>query len=74
MSPRTPPVLVTGAEPNSPAKKRVISIVWISFAAAVPKEKQPAMKYGIKTAGFLPYLQSMSEIIIGYGEVHQALA
>lgn len=56
MSPRTPPVFVTGAEPNNPAKNLVMRIVWISFAVAVPKEKQAAIKYGMITAGFLPYL------------------
>ena len=32
----------------------------MSFAVAVPKEKQAAMKYGIKTAGLLPYLMIIS--------------
>jgi len=56
MSPRTPPVFVTGADPNSPAKNLVIRIVWISLAVAVPNEKHAAMKYGTRTAGLLPYL------------------
>lgn len=56
MSPRTPPVLVTGADPNKPAKNLVMRMVWMSFAVAVPNEKHAAIKYGIKTAGFLPYL------------------
>jgi hypothetical protein len=54
ISPKTPPVFVTGAEPNIPAKNLVIKIVWISLAVAVPKEKHAAIKYGAKTAGFLP--------------------
>jgi hypothetical protein len=44
MSPRTPPVLVTGADPNIPAKNLVMRIAWMSFEQAVAKEKQPAMK------------------------------
>ena len=48
------PVFVTGADANTPAKNLVMRIVWMSFAAAVPKEKQTATKYGAKTAGFLP--------------------
>jgi len=56
ISPSTPPVFVTGAEPNNPAKNLVIRMVEMSFAVAVPKEKQAAMKYGTKTAGLLPYL------------------
>jgi hypothetical protein len=44
ISPRTPPVFVTGALPNNPAKNLVIRMVWISFAVAVPNEKQAAMK------------------------------
>jgi hypothetical protein len=44
MSPRTPPVFVTGALPNRPVKNLVIRMVWISLPAAVPNEKQAAMK------------------------------
>ncbi len=64
ISPKTPPVLVTGADPNKPAKNLVIRIVWISFAVAHPKEKQAAMKYGTNTAGFLPYLNSQIRTIL----------
>jgi hypothetical protein len=56
ISPRTPPVFVTGADPNRPAKNLQSRMVWMSFAVAVPNEKHAAMKYGARTAGFLPYL------------------
>lgn len=46
MSAMTPPVLVTGALPKKPEKKRVIRIVCMSLAVAVPNEKTAAMKYG----------------------------
>ena len=46
MSKSTPPVLVTGALPKNPVKKRVIKTVWISLAAPVAKEKTAARKYG----------------------------
>jgi hypothetical protein len=44
ISPSTPPVLVTGAEPKNPVKKRVIIMVWISLAVAVPNENIAAIK------------------------------
>ena len=58
MSPKTPPVLVTGAGalPKKPAKNRGINIVCISFAVAVPNEKIAAMEYGMRTATDLPYI------------------
>jgi hypothetical protein len=44
-----------GIAPKKPVKKRAISIVWISFETAVPKQKQAATKYEGKIATFLPY-------------------
>src|SRR3954463_7002370 len=54
ISPKTPPVFVTGAEPKKPVKNRVIIIVCKSFAVAVPNEKTAARKYGASTAGLRP--------------------
>lgn len=54
MSLKTPPVLVTGAEPKNPVKNRVIIIVWTSFAVAVANEKIAARKYGGSTADLRP--------------------
>jgi hypothetical protein len=51
---RTPPVLVTGAEPKKPVKNRVIMMVCTSFAVAVAKEKTAARKYGGNTADLRP--------------------
>jgi hypothetical protein len=64
---------VTGADPNKPAKNLVMRIVCMSFAVAVPKEKQPAMKYGMRTAGFLPYLLEVRiflKEVEGYGKIN----
>lgn len=44
MSPRTPPVFVTGADWKKPVKKRVIIILDKSFEAPVAKEKHAPMK------------------------------
>jgi hypothetical protein len=44
MSPKTPPVFVTGAAPKKPVKKRVSMSVCTSLAVALPKEKIAAMK------------------------------
>jgi hypothetical protein len=63
ISPRTPPVFVTGADPNRPAKNLQSKMVWMSFAVAVPNEKHAAMKYGARTAGFLPYLFQINIIV-----------
>lgn len=54
MSLRTPPVLVTGAEPKKPVKNRVSMMVCRSLAVAVPKDMTAAMKYGARTAGLRP--------------------
>jgi hypothetical protein len=51
---RTPPVLVTGAEPKKPVKNLVIIIVCTSFAVAVANEKIAARKYGGRTAVLRP--------------------
>jgi hypothetical protein len=44
MSAITPPVITTGALPKRPEKNRVMRMVWMSLAVAVPKEKTAAMK------------------------------
>ena len=56
MSPRTPPVFVTGAELKKPAKKRVMKMAERSLDAAVAKVKHAPIKYGGKTATLRPYI------------------
>jgi hypothetical protein len=46
MSTMEPPVMDMGELPNAPAKKRVMRMVWMSFAVAVPKANAALMKYG----------------------------
>jgi hypothetical protein len=54
MSTNTPPVQVIGAAPKNPVKKRVIRIVWISFADAVPNDIAIDTKKGTMTGHFRP--------------------
>lgn len=54
-SPRTPPVLVMGAEAQKPPQNRVNIIVCTSFAVAVAKVKQIATNMGVRTGTLRPY-------------------
>ena len=49
MSAKTPPTLLRGAAPNTPAKKRVIMIVWRSLAVAVANENSMSANTGMVT-------------------------
>lgn len=54
ISASTPPVMHSGAPPNTPEKNRVMSRVWISFAVAVAHEKTAKPNVGIRRAGLRP--------------------
>jgi len=54
MSAKTPPTLLSGAHPNTPAKNRVMSSVCKSLATAEAKENTIKPKMGIKTEGLRP--------------------
>jgi hypothetical protein len=54
MSAKTPPVLLSGAPPNTPEKKREMSSVWMSLDEADAKENRVSPKTGIRMDGFRP--------------------
>lgn len=61
----TPPVLATGALSKKPEKKRVMRVVCMSLAAAVPNVKAAAMKYVTRADHFRPYTSLNGAQIIG---------
>jgi hypothetical protein len=54
MSPKAAETLLTGAEPKSPAKNRVMKTDWAFLLVAVPMEKSPRQKTAGNMESLLP--------------------
>jgi hypothetical protein len=67
MSAKTPPTQVTGAAAMTPAKNRVMKMVWIFSAVAVAAEKQMKMNRGGRIESFRPNMVEIGAKIRGPG-------